>query len=325
MWCLDHLIAPILVEVIRDARVESVHRGNLICLDSKGDLILQVGDVNAPIYPRSALKPAQAVAMLKAGAPLSGSLLAIAAGSHSGAPEHVALLTSALHDHGIDLAALQCPPDSPDGSIEKLAWATSGAERESVIMNCSGKHTGMLIACVVNGWPTDSYLDFDHPLQRLIFQTIEELCREKIAFTTVDGCGAPLHMVSLRGLANLAQTLVLAKEGTYEARVANAMREHPDFVAGKGRDTEIFMRSVPGFLTKEGAEGVQLGAMATGESFAFKIEDGSMRARPPVVGAILNFLGVDQSVLRSLETVIAPEVLGGGKSKGRMQAVSFSK
>lgn len=319
------MVAPVLVEVVRDDRVESFHRGNLICLAADGTVALQLGEVKSPIFPRSALKPAQAVAMLRAGAPLSGQVLAITAGSHSGSPEHVSLLTSALHQQGLKLSDLACPADAPYGVNEKLVWAKRGANRESVIMNCSGKHTGMLLTCVINDWPIESYLDFDHPLQRLIATTVEELCEEKIVFTTVDGCGAPLHMVSLHGLAKLGQTLALAKAGTPESELATAMREHPDFVSGKGRDTETFMSNVPGFLTKEGAEGVQLGALATGQSFAFKIEDGSMRARPPVVGAVLDFFGFDGSVLSALQPVIAPYVLGGGQHKGQMRAIVLSK
>jgi len=316
---------PILVEVIRDDRVESAHRGHLICLGSDSRVSLKLGDVNTPMYPRSALKPAQAVAMLRAGADLSGPLLAIAAGSHSGGPEHVNLLSEALRSNGLPLDALKCPADAPYGSKERIAWASGGATRERVIMNCSGKHTGMLIACVANDWPTENYLDESHPLQLLITETVEELCKERVTFTTVDGCGAPLHMVSLSGLANLAQALVLAPADTLEGRVANAMRAHPDFVSGSGRDTETFMRAVPGFLTKEGAEGVQMGALASGESFAFKIEDGSMRARAPLVGSVLRFFGIDEATLHALRPVIEPDVLGGGEKKGHIQATPLGK
>ncbi len=319
------MATPVLVEVIRDSRVESLHRGNLICLDASGQVDLELGDVYSPIYPRSALKPAQAVAMLRAGAPLEGELLAIAAGSHSGGPDHVRLLKAALNEHGLDVDALQCPADAPYGTSERLDWAKSGGTREAVIMNCSGKHTGMLLTCLVNQWPTNNYLEFDHPLQQLIAQTIAELCEEDISFTSVDGCGAPLHMVSLHGLARLARVLVLAEADTPEGRVAAAMRAYPGFVSGKGRDTEAFMVQVPGFLTKEGAEAVQIGALATGDAFAFKIEDGSMRARAPVVGAVLRRLEVDEAILNSLQPVIAPDVLGGGMQKGQMRAIRLNK
>ena len=316
--------SPVLVEMVRDDHVESAHRGSLVVLDWSGAVQISLGDTTTPIFPRSALKPAQAAALLEVGAPLSGEALAVAAGSHSGGPEHVALVESVLLKAGLDRDALQCPPDAPFGSNERQSWAESGAIRERIIMNCSGKHAGMLLACVTNGWPTETYLQPEHPLQIAIKKAIERLCGEEITFTTVDGCGAPLHMVSLLGLAKMALALAQAPQDSVLATVAAAMREHPQFVAGKGRDTALFIENIESFFTKEGAEAVQVGALVAKGSFAFKIEDGAMRARAPLVGEILKLWGVSASDLAPLAEVVEPVVLGGGVPRGRYRAVKIA-
>lgn len=321
---MSDVAPPILVEVIRDGRVESAHRGSLICLDELGIESLVMGDVDSQIFPRSALKPAQAVAMLHAGADLSGALLAVAAGSHSGSREHVQVIEDALLSHGLGRESLQCPADAPYGVPERNLWSASGAKREPILMNCSGKHTAMLITSAINGWSVDDYLNPDHPLQLLIKSTIEGLCEEQVVMTTVDGCGAPLHMVSLRGLAKLAHKLAIASADTPEGRVAQAMRDFPEFVAGENRDTTVLMRSVSGLLLKEGAEGVQIGALKDGKAFAFKIEDGSMRARPPIIGGILGFFGLNDLASPEVTAIVRPAILGGGKPKGFMQCVRLA-
>jgi L-asparaginase II len=191
-------------------------------------------------------------------------------------------------------------------------------------MNCSGKHAGMLLACVTNGWSTHDYLQPDHQLQIAIKQTIERLCGEPVTFTTVDGCGAPLHMVSLRALAKMALALTQAPPDSTLGQVVAAMKQHPRFVAGEGRDTALFVEAIEGFWTKEGAEAVQVGALNSKGSFAFKIEDGAMRARAPLVGEILRWWGVNESALSSLAEIIEPLVFGGGVPHGKYRAVKMA-
>src|SRR5207249_10532405 len=130
--------------------------------------------------------------------------------------------------------------------------------------NCSGKHAGMLATCVVAGWPVASYLGPDHPLQQAIRGTIEQLAAEEVAAVGVDGCGAPLFALSLRGLARAFVALVLGDVGSAEHRVAGAMRSHPDVVGGPGRAVTRLMLGVPGLLAKDGAEGAFAAALPDG-------------------------------------------------------------
>ena len=144
-------------------------------------------------------------------------------------------------------------------------------------MNCSGKHAAMLATCVLNGWPTESYLAQSHPLQREILRTVEELAGERVTATGVDGCGAPLFALTLAGLARAFRAMVLAPPGTPERRVAEAMRAYPEWISGTNRDERLLMEAVPGLLVKGGAEGVVAFAFTdgTGGSHQDRRRDGA--------------------------------------------------
>ena len=47
---------PILVEVTRGALVESCHRGAIAVADADGNVLLALGDIDRPVFPRSAVK-----------------------------------------------------------------------------------------------------------------------------------------------------------------------------------------------------------------------------------------------------------------------------
>jgi L-asparaginase II len=183
------------------------------------------------------------------------------------------------------------------------------------MMNCSGKHAGMLATCVANGWPTGSYLDPAHPLQVAIADAVTDLAGEPIAAVGVDGCGAPVFAFSLTALANSFLRLVEAAPGTHERRVADEMRAHPALVAGTGVEDTVLMEAVPGLLVKSGAEGVAAAAMAGVGAVALKIEDGAARARTPVLLDALNALGVETPAMEEL-------VLGGGEPVGEVRPAS---
>src|SRR5699024_1595443 len=150
----------------------------------------------------------------------------------------------------------------------------------SLTQNCSGKHAVMLATCVHNGWPTDTYLRPDHPLQQLIAETVRELTGTGANHPTVDGCGAPLLDPTTTGLARAFATLARASEQQPEGRVAAAMRAHPELVGGTGRDVTAAMTQVDGLIAKDGAEGVYAAALPDGRATAFKISDGASRPRP---------------------------------------------
>ncbi|WP_304453781.1 asparaginase [Nocardiopsis sp. YSL2] len=309
-----------LAEVIRSGMRESVHYGAVVGLSASGRITHARGPVHQPMFPRSAAKPFQALAMLRAGAPLEGPSLAIAAGSHGGEDIHAAQAERILAAAGLTPDALRCPADVPGGKDARLAFLRAGREPERLLMNCSGKHAGMLAACAHRGWSTEDYLDPAHPLQVLVRETIEDVCEEPVAHTAVDGCGAPQLAVSLAGLARGLWRMRTAPPGGHERAVVDAMSSHPEYVSGTDRtDTELMTR-MPGLVSKIGADGVLLLGAATGETVAVKISDGDAqeRARTLVALDALRTLGVDVSPVQDRLRV---DVLGGGAPVGEVRPV----
>ncbi|MCF2526879.1 asparaginase [Yinghuangia soli] len=309
--------SPVLAEVVRSGFVEGWHRGALVALEADGSVAFSIGDATRPIFARSATKPAQAVAALRAGLDLDGELLALAAASHSGEPFHLDGVRKILAGAGLDAGALRTPPQLPFGEHACEAYLRSGGQPDPLVMNCSGKHAAWLAACVANGWDTETYLDPVHPLQQLILRTVEELADERISHLGVDGCGAPVPAFSLTGLARLFRAMVGTCAGTPQWRVAAAMREHPEYVAGTGRVDTLVMRGVPGLIAKMGAEAVQGVALADGRALAFKVDDGSVRTLGPILAAALRRMGVAEPVLDEIAEVV---LTGGGQPVGVIRA-----
>ncbi len=318
-------LEPVLVQMTRDGLVESMHRGHAVLLNSDGKIEKELGNSQEIIYPRSAVKLAQATAMLRVGAKLENESLAISCASHSGEELHRNLVEKMLSNVGLNLSDLQTPPDYPLDPKIQIEYIKQGLEPKPVTMNCSGKHAGMLTACVNNKWSTKDYLSITHPLQKKIIETIEDLCEERISKSSVDGCGAPLHAISLIGLAKMAHNAVLADVNSEERKVADAARKFPIYNSGTNRDVAQFMQNVPGFFTKEGAEGVHVGALNDGRAFAVKFSDGSMRPRATFVYSVLKYWGVDSEILNKLSNLEKTEVQGGGKTVGYLQALSIER
>ncbi|MDF0370956.1 asparaginase [Streptomyces sp. FT05W] len=308
---------PVLAEVVRSGFTEGRHRGSLVVLAADGSVELALGDPAGPVFPRSSNKPMQAAAILRAGLDLSGERLALAAASHSGEGFHLELVRTMLAEHGLEPDDLQTPPDLPLDPVEAEAYLAAGGVREPLTMNCSGKHAAMLAVCVRNGWDTATYLDPAHPLQRLVGEVVAEAAGEPVAAVGTDGCGAPLMAIGLVGLARAFRSFVLAEPGSAERRVADAMRAHPEYVAGTRRPDTWLMREVPGTLSKMGAEAVQAVALPDGRALAFKIDDGSTRALGPVLARALELVGVDAPVVSRIGR--AP-LLGGAEEVGAIRA-----
>lgn len=296
------------VEVTRGDLVESEHRVSLVVLEPDGEVGLRAGPVDAPMLARSALKPAQAAACLELGADLDDRELALAAGSHSGEPEHLALAAGVLARHGLGTDALGCPPGRPLGLAADHAWGARDPDR--LAMNCSGKHVAMLAACRAQGWPLDGYLDPAHPLQRHVRATLERLAGP-VHGVTVDGCGAPAFATDLVAVARLGQHLAGHLGGH---RVATAMRAHPGLVAGTDRLDTAVMTLLPGALSKIGAEGVLLAVLPDGATLALSVVDGAARAVGPVLIEILERRGIPHP--EDLRDLAAPHVRGGGHPIG---------
>jgi L-asparaginase II len=324
----DHDLSqgPVVVaEIVRSGFVEGHHYGSWVALEPDGSVAAAAGEVGLPVLPRSCNKPIQALGLLEAGLELDGELLALACASHSGEPFHVEGVRRILA--GVDLSedVLRTPPDYPLDEAAREEVIRGGGTKAPILMNCSGKHAAMLATCVVNGWPTQGYLDPEHPVQRAIATTFAAITGEPVEHVAVDGCGAPLLSTSLVGLARAFSRLATAREGS-PAQIAAAIRRHPEFVSGTHRDELTLLRALPGAIAKAGAESCYAVAMPDGRSFATKTDDGAPRARPVVMAALLEKMGVTtepgvdaEAVRRTGRTPL----LGGGKPVGEIRPVGF--
>lgn len=307
----DRSQGEVVAQIIRNGLVESAHCAHFVMLNADGSIHKEKGAIELPIFPRSSVKAIQAAGMLRAGLKLSSEQLALACASHSGSQRHLDLVTSILQDCGLDLSALRNAPDRPIGEKEREAWGNKAPS--SLAQNCSGQHAGMISACVVNGWDTESYLSPDHPLQQLILQELETLSGEKITNITADGCGAPLFAISTLGFARAFQAMTISTDPIHQ-EVMNACRKHPELVAGTGRMTTKLMREIPGLFMKEGAEAVEVATMPDGRTLVFKIIDGSQRAFGPIINAAFSEWGIETSDLSVV-------IYGGGRPVGAIIAV----
>lgn len=300
----------VLIEVVRNEMVESVHAGHLLVLDASGKTILQLGDVDSLIYPRSAVKSIQASAMLRAGAKLSDQQIALACASHAGSSQHLSVALSTLQSVGLDETALRNTPDKPLDLKERAAWGDKAPT--SLAANCSGKHAAMLATCVANGWDLTSYKNPNHPLQLAIKAEFARLSGEQITKVGVDGCGAALFAISLKALARAIQNLMMSNDPVHKS-VVNACRSNPVLVSGVGRLPTLLMEKVPGLFVKDGAEGVMVIATAKGEVIVWKMSDGSQRGASALAIANLLHLGITVDIERE-------KVMGDGQVVGEVQA-----
>ena len=306
---------PVLVEVVRNGFLESVHRARVVITAPDGTVTAALGAEFAPIYPRSGVKPLQTVGMLRAGLELEDDLIALVSASHSGEDLHLDGVRRILAGVGLDESALQTPASWPLDDAAHEAAIRAGGQPTSIAMNCSGKHAGMIATCATNGWPVESYRDPDQPVQLAILAAIDDLSGEQGRNVAVDGCGAPAYAISLAGLARAFGRLAAATEGP-ERRVADAIRAYPQMTSGTHRDEYDLHRAIPGLVTKAGAEAVQAVGLPDGRGVAIKISDGGVRARPVLMAGVLERLGLEHETLAAQAS--AP-VLGHGDRVGEIR------
>ena len=293
--------------------------GSEMCIRDSGEVVASVGTPETPVFPRSSLKPWQAASIRRAGArfsgaPLDGQALAITSGSHDGTERHVDLVRTMLADGGLGVGDLECPSALPGSRSAMAAVLADGDDGHRAMHNCSGKHAGMLLACVANGWPTAGYLADEHPLQRQILDDVEAAVGAPVLATVVDGCGAPQHALRLVDLARAGGRLGRGDE--HERAVFDAMDAHPWAVAGPGREDTLALEASTDIVTKTGAEGVQLVAGREGWAAVVKVADGAHRAAMTAALALFARSGIDVDAAR---TATREVVLGGGKPVGEVQ------
>jgi L-asparaginase II len=300
----------------RSGLIESRHLGAAVVTGPDGIPILTHGDDEALVYPRSTLKLLQAVTLLDLGAPLAGPELVLAAASHPGTARHVEVVRRILDRAGLTDAALQCPAEWPSDADTRHAAEAP----HRLTMNCSGKHAAFLLASVTQGWPIESYLEPRHPLQLSMRRTIEDFSGESVEHSGMDGCGAPVHALTLRGLAiAIGRVVGDTDPESAPARLTRAIRADPwaldlPAVATVMEETDL--------VVKRGAEGVLVAAAPDGTAVAIKMLDGSSRATLAVALRLFVEVGVidadhaDDLTRRSTEAV-----LGGGELVGELRSV----
>jgi L-asparaginase II len=313
-----------LVRVVRSGLEESVHAGHVAVCDADGRLIAAAGDPDRLVFARSSMKPLQAsVCLDRIAAELPDDLVAISAASHNAEPRHLTAVRRLLRAGAVSESALRCPPSLPARSAEV---ARTGGRRRRLFHNCSGKHAGMLAACAGAGWPLETYVERDHPLQRDIARTVIRATAVADVPMGVDGCGVPVFGLPLRAMATLFARLTrperferLARNVT---RVVAAMRAYPFLIAGTNRTDTVLMEAVPGVVSKGGAEALQCGGvLERGIGVAVKIADGSDRATGPALVRSLQLLDVlTPDELARLEPLARRPVLGGGRPVGETRA-----
>jgi L-asparaginase II len=325
---------PVAVEAMRGERIESAHRGAGAVVDSDGSVVMVFGDVERPVYPRSAVKALQALPLLESGAAdrldLTDKEIALACASHSGGDDHVATARAFLAKARRDARVLECGVHWPLGEAEARALACSGGTPNALHNNCSGKHAGFVcLACMMNVEP-NGYVAPDHPVQREVAAAIVAATGARLSeeMRGVDGCAIPTYAIPLialaRGFARLGSGEGLSPaRRKAAARIRAAVAAYPLTVAGKGRfDTEVMSLLGAGAFTKSGAEGVACAALpSAGLGVAVKADDGGGRAAQVMIATLIRrFGGFNGETAAHLEPFVSPRLFNwSGAEVGRLR------
>lgn len=334
---MPETVNPVLVEVTRGGTVESRHRGAACAFDATGARVLAWGDVDTPIFPRSAVKLLQAVPFLETGAAdvcqANFNELALACASHGGERGHVAVARAWMERLGLEESHLACGAHYPYQPDAAHALVQAGAMPSVLHNNCSGKHLAMLATALAKGEPVSGYHEPDHPVQRRVRDTLSELTGEDLAQAPlgIDGCSVPNWGISLAALAR-AMARVADPRGLKVVRqsairrLRNAVARNPFMVAGTGRFcTAVIGRKSTELYVKTGAEGVFVAALyELGVGAAVKIDDGAKRAAEVALAAILRYLEVlDDADWEALAEFAAPRISNSaGREVGAIRTVA---
>lgn len=325
---------PVLVEVTRGRLTESRHAGAIAVASAEGAVTLRIGDIDRPVYPRSAIKAWQAIPLVATGAAARYGFgdpeLALACSSHNGEPRHVETALKMLQAAGATEADLECGAHWPRLEADQAALHRCGRTPGPIYNNCSGKHAGFIALARHMGWPVKGYCHPDHPVQRAVAEVIERLCGVRLGgdICGIDGCSAPTWAVPLRALAK--GFAGFAKGGDLpgaEAAAADRLRAaaaaEPFMVAGTGRFcTEVMTAFGAAAFVKVGAEGVYCGAFPElGLGVAVKCADGAGRAAEVVMAALVRrFLAPDGEAAALIDRMMLPAVINwNGQTVGQLR------
>ena len=315
-----------LVRVLRSGLEESIHLGHVAVCDGDGRLLAHAGEPEQPVFARSCMKPLQAAVSLSVmgddAAQLSDQEVAVMCASHNGEDVHVATVFGILERAGLDPSALRNPPGWP---LDPDAMGSAGSPRPE-LHNCSGKHAGMLLATVREGWDPAQYLEPTHPLQQRVLQAVLRGTDAPEVRVGVDGCGVPVHGMALSRMATLFARLADPNRwevlGSTVGRATAAMTAEPYLVAGRNRTDTAVMQSAPSVVVKAGAEGLMCASsLERGIGVAVKVGDGTGRAGgPALIHALAQLDLLDEGQVDRLRPHAVPDVLGGGRAVGEMVA-----
>lgn len=291
---------PVLAEFVRGNWVENRHRGAFCVADGQGRLLAAAGDVERPIFPRSAVKSLQALAMFRSGAvekfDLDSEMIALACASHNGEPRHVAGVQRFLDRIGLSVDDLECGAHPPTDPAARKALRTAGIQPTALYNNCSGKHSGMLAVALALGAPPQGYTRRDHPVQQLVREMMQEVVGEPLSTDRcgTDGCSIPTWAIPIKrlasGFARMATGAGLPDDiAGASATIFDAITAHPFLIAGTGAfDSEVMQAFSGRLVTKLGADGVWCGAVRDlGLGFALKCDDGSLAAAEVMISGLL--------------------------------------
>jgi len=328
---------PLVAEVTRGSMVESRHRAAVAVVDADGKVVQAWGDIERPVYGRSAIKPLQALPLIESGAAdrynVSVEEIALATASHNGEPRHVELVLAWLKRIDCDVGDLECGGHMPyhDASVEAMIRA--GKKPTALHNNCSGKHAGFLCTARHLGEATRGYINFEHPVQQRILGTLEQICGIGLgdADRGIDGCGIPVIAIPLgntaMGMARLVDTAKLPPVRAAAAgRIVAAMAQEPFLVAGTDRFcTQVMKVAGRKVVLKTGAEGVYVAALRDlGLGIALKVDDGASRGAEVAMGQVLRHLGViAEDEARQLADILTPAVRNRvGRETGRVRSAA---
>jgi len=314
------MVNPVLAEVSRGALVESRHRGAVAVVDADGATVLALGDVATPVYPRSAVKALQALALVEAGAAerfgFGAEELALACASHGGEPAHVVGVERMLARADLDPSALACGAHWPIHQPSAQTLARAGGRASALHNNCSGKHAGFVCAACALGTDYRGYTDPAHPVQRAVKAAIEDLAGIAIPDErrAVDGCSVPTWALPLRDLAHAFARFgsghgLAPQRAAAARRLRTACAARPWYVAGTGRFcTGVMEHFGEHVFVKTGAEGVHCGALPReGLGIAIKCDDGGGRAAEVAMAAMIaRFLPLAASDGAAFERYLRP-------------------
>ncbi|UHA74763.1 asparaginase [Paenibacillus sp. 481] len=311
----------LLVEETRNGWLECEHYGAICGVGPDSTIPYALGDIERPMFLRSAGKPLQAIPVVQSGAleryELNDQALALMTASHRGESIHMETMNRIMAQMELDEHHLICLPTYPLNDIAKVQWIREGGFERRAFHNCAGKHFGVLGWSKLAGYELDSYTELSHPAQQQIVQTLADMSETPIEHMQpgTDGCGFPVFALPLRGLATaylkLACPELIADESMRSAvtRIAAAMQAHPLLVGGTGRIDSVLMED-DNIVAKGGFKGIFAFALRKEQlGFAFKVADGSDEEWALIVASILEQIGYERTATIERIKAAFPETI----------------